>query len=665
MKSMFLASWKRIGRQAGLSAWMACFLIGCRPGGTPLEQALSAAGSNRPQLEAVLEACGTPSPGNRQREAAEFLIAHMPGHYAYDFPGMAGYYGRLDSLAGPQKLNDLQKHQLCRALAEAEAVLPVRHITLKPDVEHIDTAYLLAHLRQAMTIPPYPWRDSTLTFADFCEYILPYRILNEPLTGGNWSSAYREHLRPLADSLARIHASDSLVCEALRCTMTHLRPPQWVNYSFKLKFPAVSLLDKGVGRCPDLSMLSVFALRSLGIAAAMDFTPQWGNRSLGHDWCSAYVGGRWQPFQLGDAVPVGEHFSPISYQVMPKVYRHMYSRQPGSLCLLGLDEEVYPLFREPFLKDVSALYFTPHDAVVPVGDRLPVRRKHVYLAVFNDREWVPVQWGLVDEAGNATFRGMAAGCAYLPVLYHDRQLFPIGTPFYLTDEGRTVYFAPDTARRVPVSLYRKYPPHRYRQLGQKVVGGCFQVANRPDFSDAVTIYRITSVDTCRLPAPVAFDSLPPCRYFRYMSAERSHVYMAEVGVYDEAGHRLMGQIIGTDGSFANNGMDKTKMFDDDPLTYYNSHIHTGCWAGLAFDRPRRIGRLTYVPANDDNFIRCGDEYELFYYDRGWVSLGRQTGTEEGVLHYEAPAHALLLLRDLTRGKEERIFTYENGKQEWK
>ena len=111
MKNMFLASWKRIGRQAGLSAWMSCFLIGCRPGGTPLEQALSAAGDNRPQLEAVLEACGTPSPGSRQREAAEFLIAHMPGHYAYDFPGMAGYYGRLDSLAGPQKLSDLQNQQ--------------------------------------------------------------------------------------------------------------------------------------------------------------------------------------------------------------------------------------------------------------------------------------------------------------------------------------------------------------------------------------------------------------------------------------------------------------------------------------------------------------------------------------------------------------------------
>ncbi len=35
------------------------------------------------------------------------------------------------------------------------------------------------------------------------------------------------------------------------------------------------------------------------------------------------------------------------------------------------------------------------------------------------------------------------------------------------------------------------------------------------------------------------------------------------------------------------------------------------------------------------------------------------------LYYDnIPSHALLLLRDHTRGKEERIFTLENGEQVW-
>jgi hypothetical protein len=70
--------------------------------------------------------------------------------------------------------------------------------------------------------------------------------------------------------------------------------------------------------------------------------------------------------------------------------------------------------------------------------------------------------------------------------------------------------------------------------------------------------------------------------------------------------------------------------------------------------------------NDDNNIREGDEYELFYMDKsGWKSLGRQVGTESAMLTYDnCPTTALFLLHNHTRGKEERIFTYENGKQIW-
>lgn len=42
-----------------------------------------------------------------------------------------------------------------------------------------------------------------------------------------------------------------------------------------------------------------------------------------------------------------------------------------------------------------------------------------------------------------------------------------------------------------------------------------------------------------------------------------------------------------------------------------------------------------MPRNDDNFIRLGDQYELFYQDgfRGWISLGRQVASEL-TLHYD-------------------------------
>jgi hypothetical protein len=58
--------------------------------------------------------------------------------------------------------------------------------------------------------------------------------------------------------------------------------------------------------------------------------------------------------------------------------------------------------------------------------------------------------------------------------------------------------------------------------------------------------------------------------------------------------------------------------------------------------------------------------QLFYWDNyQWNSLGKQIGTPKQYLEYKnAPLNALFWLRNLTKGNEERIFTYENGQQVW-
>ena len=88
--------------------------------------------------------------------------------------------------------------------------------------------------------------------------------------------------------------------------------------------------------------------------------------------------------------------------------------------------------------------------------------------------------------------------------------------------------------------------------------------------------------------------------------------------------------------------------------------------GLAFDTPKAIHRISYLPRNDGNRIDNKQLYELFYWDNKWVSLGRQTGSNVTyrLIYNNVPANALLLLRNLTKGTEERVFTYENGEQVW-
>lgn len=52
-----------------------------------------------------------------------------------------------------------------------------------------------------------------------------------------------------------------------------------------------------------------------------------------------------------------------------------------------------------------------------------------------------------------------------------------------------------------------------------------------------------------------------------------------------------------------------------------------------------MDRIHIVPRNDDNFIRPGDEYELFYQNgaEGWISLGRQTAVTDRLKYDRIPS----------------------------
>ena len=61
-----------------------------------------------------------------------------------------------------------------------------------------------------------------------------------------------------------------------------------------------------------------------------------------------------------------------------------------------------------------------------------------------------------------------------------------------------------------------------------------------------------------------------------------------------------------------------------------------------------------------------NEYELYYWNsKGfWDDLGKKKATDNVLLFHKIPTNGLYVLKDLTKGKEERIFTYEEGKQVW-
>jgi hypothetical protein len=109
------------------------------------------------------------------------------------------------------------------------------------------------------------------------------------------------------------------------------------------------------------------------------------------------------------------------------------------------------------------------------------------------------------------------------------------------------------------------------------------------------------------------------------------------------------------------------VFDGNSLTYFFSIEGSGAWSGLALDNPRYVSHIRFWFRNDDNTIRPGDTYELRYWGGNgnqWIPMGQQTATDSTLVYHQVPSQTIYWLRDLTRGREERPFTYENGNQIW-
>jgi len=88
-----------------------------------------------------------------------------------------------------------------------------------------------------------------------------------------------------------------------------------------------------------------------------------------------------------------------------------------------------------------------------------------------------------------------------------------------------------------------------------------------------------------------------------------------------------------------------------------------------------------VKPNIDQLIELSILQQIFYHvknktipdsrfkriksiSNNWLSLGKQQATRSYLVFENCPSNGLYLLHNLTKGKEERIFTYEDGKQIW-
>lgn len=306
-----------------------------------------------------------------------------------------------------------------------------------------------------------------------------------------------------------------------------------------------------------------------------------------------------------------------------------------------------------FLKDVTEEYMQCGNICLEVPKEF--NRRYAYLMVFNDREWVPVDFAQVLNR-QVLFDKVGMNTVYWVACYDgDGGLLPLSVPFLYSYGNQLRPIVADTLHKTDLVLYRKYPvlPH-VQEIIMRIDSGEFQASCDVNFKKHILIHRVTDCSATGKEIMVP-DTLGRYRYWRYFQPKSgSYCNIADIRFYERGTNRsISGKIIGTDGHWDGNpDGTKEKVFDGDLLTFFDAPLSFGAWVGMDFGRPVEVGRIIYTGRGDGNSIDIGDMYELFYWDgQGWVSLGRQNATNIRLTYRNVPGGGLYLLRDLTKGEK--------------
>lgn len=632
-------------------------LLSCGKGNVSpgVAEAMSKAGANRSELFRVLQHYEENGDSLKLR-AAQFLIGNMADKGYLTGKAIDEYYAFIDSVY--QIRQEEYDIPYIYDAFRRQAVHLKERPDIKWDVQSLSADYLIKNIDEAFAVWDRPW-NRHLAFDEFCEWILPYRVAAE--IPEEWRTLYRERFEPLLrdDSVRTARQACRVINDELIKLPIHIAEGSVLPVSLR---PS-SLINIKFGQCGDYADLAIYAMRAAGIPVGIETIPHWGDVNNSHVFNAVYDNDKtWHDFSGAENNP-DEHLKRFRAKI-PKVYRRTFGRQASSLAMQHGNEDIPDFFKDPCKLDVTSGYAFIKTTDITV-DMPEMNRKFAYLCVFDPNGWTPVAWGKI-EGKHATFKAMGSGIIYQTAVYSDGKLQLTGNPFLPDSLGNLKYFTPQ-AETTDYVLERKFgDPYRLEYIPPLMPGSRFQGADNPEFRDAVTFHVISEEPSFQY-ITVKSESRKPVKYVRYQSSDSTWGNMAEVEFYAEGSDRpLHGKVIGKyipSVYYPRNGAEM--LFDGDPLTFFHSNDSLS-WGGLELEKPSVVTRIRYLIRNDDNGIRKGHQYELFYMkDGAWKSFGKQVAAEDDRLLYKGiPKGALYWLRDYTRGREERIFTIENDEIKW-
>ncbi len=582
----------------------------------------------------------------------------MPGHLSVCDQNLHKHQNKLKVFLDKNTSHDI--------IHEEIEALRLTNGMIKKDAQIITSDILIKTINKAFDT----WQNNSwcqhLNFDEFCEYILPYKYA-ECQVLDHWRDTL---LLKFDKSIKEAFVNDETYSSPYhigKIINREINDKIAINLdegrmNFPHFFRSDLIYQLPFGSCNDYTALMLAAMRSHGVPATIDFIPQWGHKDGGnHKWISILnKNGKFLPIPHLHQNP-GDVFFPM--HILPKIYRQTYAEIPDRAEYIRKSPYIFDYFTQ-FHKDVTAEYTTTTDLIIPVNTK-NISGKYAFIACSSHRTWNIVDFGKIK--GNKThFSQMGRNVVYLVLGYDGKELIPIADPFHLDKDGNIHYFTPDDNSLRQITLRRKYPKREQAaHMESRIIGGEIQATNDPKLKEWTIIYEIKDY---KYPDKIPTNTTEGYRYWRFFRSRYAYMNIAELQFFaDSTDQLVIGKIIGSAGLFNEDSTyNHTKAFDGDRFTCYHSpDASGGSWVGLDLQTPKRIKYARCIARSDDNEIRYGDTYELVYWLNGeWESLGVQTAKERFLVFDAVPENALLLLKNVSRGIDERIFIYENGRVRW-
>jgi hypothetical protein len=416
------------------------------PGKT--QKALAQAGKNRAEIEKVIthfKRSGNPL----KLKAAYYLIENLPYQYHYTGKGVAECSRLIQQAVSHRDYDISHTGDSMKVKMDSIDFSTIKKVR---DIDVITSSFLIDNIESAFKSWEYPWAKK-LSYQQFCEYILPYKLINEKPE--NWRRFFQQKYQWVLDSIK----NKQNTMEA--CTIINNDLKKWFYFT-KIDFPFdpsfTDLLQLQSGRCPEEVQFTTYAMRAMGIPVTYDYVSSWANRNNAHDWNALSYNNKTIPFLGTEANPGSyklEFPTPASVKSKKaKIFRKTYYPN-NALIFNNKEADIPPLFTNKLIKDVTRDY-------VPVSNvhlKLQLEEpdpKFAYLCVFNNLRWKPVHWSIVKN-GEVNFTDMGRGIVYIPMVFEENTYSPCGLPFILQNNGDISFIKANKTIKKSITLDRKYP----------------------------------------------------------------------------------------------------------------------------------------------------------------------------------------------------------------